>query len=994
MKPCRVRLWVILGLLTVPIARAEELTLAFQRGADAYEGVEDTFLYAPNSVANINYGASESLSAGINRWNERYVSLIRFDLGILPPGARVLGASLWLYDVSKEWPSKEIEVAVQAIAEANRSWREGANDGTRVPVSGTACWNYLRYDDKAWAGKAGLGLDGIDYLSPAAGSAVVPADHEGWIEFRLDNIVVQRWIDDPQSNAGLRIGPPKAREKGEILTVASSDITRDVERRPKLVVSLDLSEETARHYAHTLALRALDAADQRFDEVREAVEKHGRPRRAEAALVSAEIRLNRLREQLKPVGAHLRSAGDSIQEGLSYVKDGAGEGWAAVRESLESARKEISKGLDQERVESVREKLKAAKRSVEDGLDSVKEFLEPAADRAEEGVDTVRDKLRPARERIDEALASVGERLDPTKDMTRAQFDEIARALHALQRELDEVADTITIARAAAFNESQHIATDFALAIADSTTNVLRQPALFEGEFASVARVAMAKNEFEAVQIVIVPIDMALAGATWSMTDLEGPEDARIPSGDITVRVMGYMKSIKPAVDIEGVDWWPAPILDFMDAVDVGQGELQPLWLCVRTRPDTPAGAYVGTLTVHATDLESKRIEIAVEVFDFAVPVDQHLLTVWGNNEPTYEAMYGERYTREMAHAMFDFFIEHRLAVNSLYASQAAGRQVGASEVGYPTLSDPEELKRLWEKGSRWWNLGYLHPVHAKAEGLPFEEYVPVFIEKIRASLDVADAAGWPRENLGIYFFDETKDFDTLNAAASQVKAAFPDVPLMTTGYDRSYGVKEGPIDKSIDIWCPLTPRFVEDLDTIAQGRAQGKKAWWYVCCGPRGRNDLNFFTQFPAIRSRLLMGVATWKYKPDGFLYYRVSGWKNYEKPIDSGPLTNWTPYYLPGPDGDGELIGPGPNGPLSTLQFENIRDGIEDYEYLWVLDDAVRRAQEAGLRVADAEELLEVPGDLLERLDSYSEDAARLRAHRRAIAEAIVRIERQLGG
>ena len=36
-----------------------------------------------------------------------------------------------------------------------------------------------------------------------------------------------------------------------------------------------------------------------------------------------------------------------------------------------------------------------------------------------------------------------------------------------------------------------------------------------------------------------------------------------------------------------------------------------------------------------------------------------------------------------------------------------------------------------------------------------------------------------------------------------------------------------------------------------------GKQAWWYICVGPRGRGALNWFVQYPAIRARLLMGVA-----------------------------------------------------------------------------------------------------------------------------------------
>jgi len=35
----------------------------------------------------------------------------------------------------------------------------------------------------------------------------------------------------------------------------------------------------------------------------------------------------------------------------------------------------------------------------------------------------------------------------------------------------------------------------------------------------------------------------------------------------------------------------------------------------------------------------------------------------------------------------------------------------------------------------------------------------------------------------------------------------------------------------------------------------------------------------------------------------------------------------------GDGVLLYPGPNGPIGSIRLANIRDGLEDYEYLWLL-------------------------------------------------------------
>jgi len=42
---------------------------------------------------------------------------------------------------------------------------------------------------------------------------------------------------------------------------------------------------------------------------------------------------------------------------------------------------------------------------------------------------------------------------------------------------------------------------------------------------------------------------------------------------------------------------------------------------------------------------------------------------------------------------------------------------------------------------------------------------------------------------------------------------------------------------------------------------------------------------------------------------------------------------------NGDGNLIYPGPESPLSSIRLENIRDGLEDYEYLRLLGEKVER-------------------------------------------------------
>lgn len=860
---------------------AETCSFTFQRGLDGYDGVEDVFLYAPDSVANVNFGGHPNLSAGLNRWNERQVSLIRFDLSALPATARILKVTLCLFDMTKEWPNAELQVDIYQVAAENAQWIEGENVETRDPIPGTCCWNYLAYNNRPWAGTAGLATEATDYEVPAIGSLVIPVEHDGWVEFDLQPDAVQKWVGRREGNPGWKIDAPFADKAGLCVAFRSSQTNEHHSTGPKLVLEVEMGEEAVLEFRHETARRAVNGA-----------------LAAHAALLDA------------------RTAGG----------------------------KDVSPRL-RRTVGDIQKRLLKAQRAV-----------------------------------------------NSTKQVPERKLRSLLKDLDRLQERLATLPDEFTIAQAAAANKAMRLKSDFALGVADSMTNVVREPRYLQAAFTDAAQISMAQNEFEALQIVLVPVDKEIKDATWSVTDLQGELGSRIPSSDVSIQVMGYMKSIKPAITSD-VKWWPVPILDFMTSVDVMRGEVQPLWVCVRTREDTPPGKYTGTLTVSAEKCQQKKVLLEVNVWDFAVPKEQNLLTFCGNNEAAAKRLYGERYDKDMAREMFSFLLDHRLAVNTLYAHQAAGEPQAEAFIGYPTFSNPSELRRVWDASSRWWNLGYLHPVFAQRAGKPIDEYLPSFIEMLKESLRVADAAEWHRDNMTIYLFDETSDFETLNRMAERIKEVFPDIPLMTTGYDRSYGVKGGPIDKSIDIWCPLTSVYVEDLEVIQKARELGKKAWWYVCCVPRGSKDLNFFCQLPAIRSRLLMGAAAWKYKPDGFLYYNISGWNHYEKPIDSGPLTDWKPYFLPGPDGDGLLICPGPNGPLSTLQFENIRDGIEDYEYFWVLNDLVDRAKQTGLSVENEEALLEVPGDWLSTITVYSEEPARLRVQRELVAEAIVRLKKRLG-
>ena len=104
---------------------------------------------------------------------------------------------------------------------------------------------------------------------------------------------------------------------------------------------------------------------------------------------------------------------------------------------------------------------------------------------------------------------------------------------------------------------------------------------------------------------------------------------------------------------------------------------------------------------------------------------------------------------------------------------------------------------------------------------------------------------------------------------------------------------------------------------------------------------DATVYLATGAIEARLLMGLMAYKCQIGGFLYYNIANWPlaRQHGPITSGPYTNWDPVTVENCDGDGSLTCAGPDGPLPTIRMENIRDGLEDYEYLWLLAERAAR-------------------------------------------------------
>ena len=497
-------------------------------------------------------------------------------------------------------------------------------------------------------------------------------------------------------------------------------------------------------------------------------------------------------------------------------------------------------------------------------------------------------------------------------------------------------------------------------------------------------KISLARNEKESFQVAVIPAAEALKKVTVSVTDLTSETGNVLPAKDIDCDVVGYVKTeFNPPYGSPYIGWWPDPILNFLGSVDIAKGDVQTFWIRVRAKKQQAPGIYHGNIKVSADGIDPLSFGLTVQVRSFTLPDHAPLPVVMsfanGSRGFRNKLMCVKYSWHKMKFVYADFLADYYINYDNIYRGGAPDYEI----IRY--LRDQDRLVAF--------NLGnvFRNVFRSGKKGKDFDEAIAPAVDSIRPVYEKAKELE-VLHHAYIYGFDERgrQWFPRIEKACQALKRAFPDVLLLTTCRDHSYGMES--VIKSIDAWCPDLRHY--DPEKAKRARARGKQVWWYIYCSVH-KPYPNWFLESNAIETRLLMGVMTSKFRPDGFLYYSLNLWKH-KKPIEKGPFTSWNPVSFGNYHGDGELLCVDSEGmPIPTIRLENFRDGLEDYAYTCILKEIIRRYKAKGNALsatqkqwlAEAKEALLVPATLVKNLKEYSRDPAELYAYRNRIAELIDR-------
>ncbi len=287
-------------------------------------------------------------------------------------------------------------------------------------------------------------------------------------------------------------------------------------------------------------------------------------------------------------------------------------------------------------------------------------------------------------------------------------------------------------------------------------------------------------------------------------------------------------------------------------------------------------------------------------------------------------------------------------------------------------------------------------------------EYRKLMVQYLGQFQDHLKANGWLGKEY-LYWIDEPRheDYDFVREGMETIHEVAPELTRFITENN------PGPeIMDVTEIGCPVLAKF--DPEKSEKWIAKGRRMWSYLMTWPKAPH-LNLFIDADAINMRMWLWMS-YRYQLTGILVWNSNKW-NADGCSPSGILQNiWEDpmTYMDGhgmPEGAAAEYGNGdgmffyppnrdPNhdrtkyleGPVPSLRLEILREGIDDYDYLKMLDNFVKKARpdQQGL-VQRASKILNFGTEVFVNEHEYTRDPQILMGYRKQIGDLLEEFTRE---
>jgi len=453
-----------------------------------------------------------------------------------------------------------------------------------------------------------------------------------------------------------------------------------------------------------------------------------------------------------------------------------------------------------------------------------------------------------------------------------------------------------------------------------------------------------AQGETASGQIVVRPSADVTVRA--SCTGLTGPA-GQIPASRLRLQWVRRIEISRNSADIpkdELIAEAPASIPDPFwegDTVAAKAGAAQALWIEADIPDDAAAGRYDGVIRLAAGDV-SADAPISLRVFGFRMPSERHQqVTNWFTfpgagmsvkpDSDEYWAL-ARRFAETLVRHRQTCFMTHLSLISTTY-SRAEGFRCDFTRLdrwAATFLGAGMERMELFQAGratagvdnreSRTEPADLAVTVKDSGVKLTAEQKLRGVLQQLEKHIR---AKGWVGKVM-IHIADEpfVHTVPSYRAVARIVHEAAPSLRIIEAVEATGFG-------DAIDVLVPKLSHLNLWYPYFRDAHSQGRELWFYTCCHPQGRYPNRFLDQ-PLVKARALHWIQ-YLYGLDGFLHWGLNWFADGVDPYSEEGISQGLPL------GDRAVLYPGKGGYVGSLRLSAMRDGLQDYEYLWTLEQRI---------------------------------------------------------
>ena len=513
------------------------------------------------------------------------------------------------------------------------------------------------------------------------------------------------------------------------------------------------------------------------------------------------------------------------------------------------------------------------------------------------------------------------------------------------------------------------------------------------GETISAQFALAAREELKELTVSISPLKMTGRSAAIPVGNVEWNFVEGIRIEQNTPKLL-KSDLIRPAPA-----WFPDCLSD-KRTVSVPRGSLRAVYLTIKIPSDAEAGEYRADVTSSSGSARVS-LPLLLTVYPLRLPDQRHVMaTLWFN--------YSNRILK--LHGIDPKDADGLLDLLRAYAKDMADHRQNVFRINFDTVENIRtaegKLMYDWSLFDRWaqvfWETGRMDlletgflahfgkagwrgrevvlrdfPVKDESTGkvqqLPGKEFLPQFLPAFVAHLR---EKGWLNKTV-LHISDEPSDHNVMpwREASDFIHRYAPEL--------RRLDAIESPhfLDR-LEIWVPKLDHLATWQSAYEEAQRKGYEIWYYTV-GIFQKGSLpNKTVDVPLIEARV-MHWLNYRFGLLGYLHWGYNQWSE-------------DPYKDPGTHrGDGWHVYPKRGGVLDSLRWEQMRNGLQDYECLWLLQDKVTQIK-AGLssRVADliqpSRRGVEIASQVVQAYNNFTRDPAVLYAARRQAIEEILDLDK----